>query len=84
MNEHKQKHIQEITLVIPTIPSNQKQKQESMRGITPMWGEGVVLPRAGVGEWVVSGNKGLTEEGAFVVFSLSMYVWYIRQGESSA
>ena len=64
-----------------------------MRGITPialktgmriLWGEGVVLPRRGVGEWVVSGNEGLTEEGIFVVFCLSMYVWCIRQGESSA
>ena len=26
----------------------------------------------GMGEWVVSGNKGLTEEGVFVVF-LSLY-----------
>ena len=24
----------------------------------------------GMGEWVVSGNKGLTEEGVFVVFYL--------------
>ena len=64
-----------------------------MRGITPiapktgmriLCGEGVVLPRGGVGEWVVSGHEGLTEEGVFVVFCLSMYVWYIRQGESSA
>ena len=41
-----------------------------------LWGEGVVLPCGGVGEWVVSGNKRLTEEG--------MYVWRIRRGESSA
>ena len=39
---------------------------------------------AGVGEWVVSGNKGLTEERVFVVFCLCMYVWCIQQGESSA
>ena len=32
----------------------------------------------------VSGNKGLTEERVFVVFSLCMYVWCIQQGESSA
>ena len=28
----------------------------------------------GVGEWVVSGNKELTEEGIFVVFCLCMVV----------
>ena len=36
----------------------------------------------GVGEWVVIGNEGLTEEGVFVFFCLCMYVWCIRQGES--
>ena len=35
-----------------------------------LWGEGVVLPCGGVGEWVASGNKELTEEGVFVVFCL--------------
>ena len=53
-------------------------------GMRILWGEGVVLPCGGVGEWVVSGNKGLTKEGVFVVFCLCMYVWCIRQGESSA
>ena len=47
-----------------------------------LWGEVVLLPCGGVGEWVVSGNEGLTEEGVFVVFCLCMYVWCIRQGES--
>ena len=35
-----------------------------------LWGEGVVLPCVGAGEWVVSGNKGLTEDGVFVVSCL--------------
>ena len=41
---------------------------------------------AHVGEWVVSGNKGLTEEGVFVFF-LSLYVCMsgvFDRGESSA
>ena len=33
-----------------------------------LWGEGVVLPLVGVGEWVVIGNEGLREEGVFMVF----------------
>ena len=31
----------------------------------------------GVGEWVVIGNEGLTEEGVFVVF-LSLYVCLVH------
>ena len=59
--------MQEITLVFPTITSNPRRKQESARGVTLialktgmriLWDEGVVLPCGGVGEWVVSGNKG--------------------------
>ena len=45
----------------------------------------MVLPCEGVGKWVVSGNEGLTEEGKFVFFlSVCLYIWCIRQGESSA
>ena len=51
-------------------------------GMRILWGEVVLLPCGGVGEWVVSGNEGLTEEGVFVVFCLCMYVWCIRQGQS--
>ena len=43
-------------------------------GMRILWGEGVVLPCGGVGEWVASGNKELTEEGVFVVFCLCMVV----------
>ena len=59
--------MQELTLVIPTITSNPRRKQESTRGVTPialktgmriLWGEGVVLPCGGVVEWVVSGRVG--------------------------
>ena len=39
-----------------------------------LWGAGVVLPCGGVGEGVVSGNEGLTEEGVFVIFCLCMFV----------
>ena len=54
-------------------------------GMRILWGEGVVLPCGGVGEWVASGNKELTEEGVFVFFlSVWLYVWCIHWGESSA
>ena len=39
-------------------------------GMRILLSEGVVLPCGGVGKWVVSGNRGLTEEGVFVVFCL--------------
>ena len=39
-------------------------------GMRILWGEGAVLLCVGVGEWVVSGNEGLTEEWVFVVFCL--------------
>ena len=32
---------------------------------------------SGVTEWVINGNKGTTEEGLFLVFS--MYVWCLRR-----
>ena len=37
-------------------------------GMRILWGEGVVFQCVGVGEWVVSGNEGLTEEWVFGVF----------------
>ena len=37
-------------------------------GMRILWGEGVVLLCVGVGEWVVSGNEGLTEEGVFCLY----------------
>ena len=36
-------------------------------GMRILWG-GVGPPSGGVGEWEISGNKSLTEEGVFMVF----------------
>ena len=39
----------------------------------------MVLPCGGVGEWVVSGNEGLTEEGFFFfLFFLCMFVCLVK------
>ena len=52
-------------------------------GMRILWGEDVIFPCVEVDEWVVSGNKGLTEEGVFVVFRLCMFVCLVYlTGES--
>ena len=40
----------------------------------------MVLPYVGVGEQVVSGNEGLTEEGVFVVFCLYVCMYGVFDG----
>ena len=71
--------IKELTQVIPNTTSNPWQKQESRRGVTLtapkigmriLWSEGVVLPCAGVGKWVVSGNEGVNRGRGICGFCL--------------
>ena len=42
-------------------------------GMMNLWADGGILPVSGVTKWVISGNKGTTEEGLLIVF-LSMSV----------
>ena len=48
-------------------------------GMRILWGEGVGLP---VGEWVVSGNEGITEEGVLMVF-VFMFVCLVHLASES-
>ena len=37
-------------------------------GMTNLWADGGILPVGGVTEWVISDNKGTTQEGLLIVF----------------